>query len=518
MASLRGGQGGEWLRVDSEARDGLALGLAGLPATATPALFTNASMRPGASSLVGVGVPQRPRDERVRVIDSRHRTGPSHGLGRAGTGMHTDIAAVEASARRKAYVNIVLPLFIISVIAYLDRVNISYAALTMNAALGFDSRAFGLGAGIFFAGYFLFEIPGALIAERYSPRMWLARIMVTWGLVSALMAFMHTAWQFYLLRFLLGVAEASLYPVMYATCIPRWFPARGRARAIGLLLTSLQISAIIGAPLAGWLVGVPLFGFAGWQVLFLIEAVPAVLFGVIVIFWMADRPRDARWLTEAEKRFLTEQYEQEILAATSARAYTVWQALKDREVLKLCLTYFLWITGFWGFNYWMPTALKDVSGWSNAFIGQMFAVAMLISLLASAYTAHSSSTRNEKRWHGASHMFLAAFAVGAGGLVHAPWVYYIFLVLAAIGTYAPMAVWWAYPTTFLSGPAAAGAVGMINSVGNLGGFVGPYITGWVKQQSGSFTGAMLYLAGSLALAGILILTLKREPPGPQSPA
>lgn len=418
-------------------------------------------------------------------------------------------AAVEVSARRKAYLNIVLPLFLISVIAYIDRVNISYAALTMNAALGFDAQAFGLGAGIFFAGYFLFEIPGALIAERYSPRLWLARIMITWGLVSALMAFMQTTWQFYLLRFLLGVAEASLYPVMYACCIPRWFPARDRARAIGLLLTSLQISAIIGAPLAGWLVGVPLFGLQGWQALFLIEAVPAVLFGLVVPFWMADRPSEARWLTDAEKRFLTEQYERETAAQAATRKYSVWQALKDRTVLKLCLTYFLWITGFWGFNYWMPTTLKEVSGWSNAFIGQMFAVAMLISLAASAYTGHSSSLRNEKRWHGAFHMFLAAFAVAAGGLIHAPWPYYCLLVLTAVGTYAPMSVWWAYPTTFLSGPAAAGAVGMINSVGNLGGFVGPYVTGWAKQQTGSFTGAMWYLAASLALAGVLILTLDR---------
>ena len=423
------------------------------------------------------------------------------------------LAAIEASATRKAYLNIVLPLFIISVIAYIDRVNISYAALTMNADLGFDAQAFGLGAGVFFAGYFLFEIPGALIAERYSPRLWLARIMITWGLVSALMAFMQTTWQFYLLRFLLGVAEASLYPVMYASCIPRWFPARDRARAIALLLTSLQISAIIGAPLAGWLVDVPLFGLQGWQALFLIEALPAVAFGLIVPFWMADWPKDARWLTTEEQQVLTARYERDLLAQPSSRHYTVWQALTDRTVVKLSLTYFLWITGFWGFNYWMPTTLKEVSGWSNAFIGQMFAVAMLVSLAASAYTGHSSSLRNEKRWHGAFHMFLAAVAIGAGGLVHAPWPYYVLLVLTAIGTYAPMSVWWAYPTTFLSGPAAAGAVGLINSVGNLGGFVGPYVTGWARQQSGSFTGAMLYLSASLALAGVLILTLERQKSG-----
>jgi sugar phosphate permease len=414
------------------------------------------------------------------------------------------------SARRKAYRNIVLPLFLISVIAYIDRVNIGYAALTMNADLGFDSRVFGLGAGIFFAGYFLFEIPGALIAERYSPRLWLARIMITWGLISALMAFVRTPWQFYAVRFLLGVAEASLYPVIYASCIPRWFTAQDRARAIALLLTSLQVSGIIGAPLAGWLVGIHVGQLKGWQVLFLIEAVPAVVFGCIVVFWMADWPRDARWLTAAEKEFLSKQYERETAAKSSVRRFTVAQALADREVLKLCLTYFLWITGFWGFNYWMPTVLKDISGWSNAFVGQVVAVAMVVSLAASAYTGHSSSRRGEKRWHGAVHMFLAAIGVGAGAFVHNPWGYCFFMTLAAIGTYAPMAVWWSYPTTFLSGAAAAGAIGMINSVGNLGGFVGPYITGWIRQSTGSFVNAMVYLAVSLAAAGLLILTLRKD--------
>jgi ACS family tartrate transporter-like MFS transporter len=418
--------------------------------------------------------------------------------------------SVEASARRKAYLNVVLPLFLISIIAYVDRVNIGYAALTMNEDLGFDAQVFGLGAGIFFAGYFLFEIPGALVAERFSPRLWLARIMITWGVISALMAFMHRAWQFYLIRFLLGVAEASLYPVMYASCIPRWFPARDRARAIAVLLTSLQVSAIVGAPLAGWLIGVPILGLKGWQALFLIEAVPAVLFGMVVPFWMADWPREARWLTDAEKRFLTEQYEREVAAKASVRQYSVWEAFKDREVLKLCLTYFLWITGFWGFNYWMPTVLEEVSGWSSAFIGQVFAGAMVVSLVAAVYTGHSSSRRDEKRWHGALHMFLAAVGLGAGGFVHSPSLFCVFLLMAAVGTYAPMAVWWSYPTTFLSGAAAAGAVGLINSMGNLGGFVGPYVTGWVRQRSGSFTGALAYLAASLTLAGLLILTLERR--------
>jgi nitrate/nitrite transporter NarK len=322
------------------------------------------------------------------------------------------------------------------------------------------------------------------------------------------MAFMHTAWQFYLIRFLLGVAEASLYPVIYASCIPRWFAPQERARAIALLLTSLQFSGIIGAPLAGWLIRVPLLGLKGWQVLFLIEAVPAVLLGFVVVFWMADWPAEARWLTTEEKEFLAVQYERQ----TGVSRYSIAQALKNREVLKLCLTYFLWITGFWGFSYWMPTLLKEISNWSNAFIGQIVAAAMAVSLIASAYTGHSSSNHNEKRWHGAFHMFLAASGMVMAAFTHRPWLYFFFMLLTAIGTYAPMSVWWSYPTTFLSGSAAAGAVGMINSIGNLGGFAGPYITGWIRERTGSFAGAMVYLGFSLTAAGLLILTLKKQHP------
>ncbi len=421
-------------------------------------------------------------------------------------------SAVAESAKRKAYLNIVLPLFITSVIAYLDRVNIGYAALTMNKDLGFTAEMFGLGAGIFFAGYVLFEIPGALIAERYSPRIWLARIMISWGLVCGLMAFMHTAWQFYLIRFLLGAAEASLYPVIYASCIPRWFSARDRARALALLLTSLQISGIIGAPLAGWLVGVPLLGFKGWQVLFIIEALPAVLFGFIILFWMADWPRQAKWLTEEEKRFLAAQFERELAAKAAVKRYTVLQAFRDPEVVKLCAAYFLWITGFWGFNYWMPTVLKAVSGWSNIAIGALTVIPMSISLLAMLYIGHSSSKRNEKRWHGAIGLFIGAIGLGIGVFIKNPHVGFLFVILAAIGTYAPFGVWWSYPTAFLSGPAAAGAIGLINSCGNVGGFIGPYITGWIKQTTGSFVGAWVYLALSLTASGLLVLTFRKVLP------
>ncbi len=236
-----------------------------------------------------------------------------------------------ASLVRKKYLHIILPAFIGSVIAYLDRVNIAYAALTMNADLGFSAQVYGAGAGVFFIGYVMFEVPGAIIAERWSPRIWLSRILITWGIISCFMAFVQTPRQFYLVRFLLGAAEASFYPVIYASVIPRWFTPQERPQAIALMLTSLQISTILGAPLAGWLLGTAAFGLHGWQMLFLLESIPAVAFGVIILFVLADWPRDAPWLTEQEKEHLSTCFEQETAAKKAARHYTLWQALRDRD-------------------------------------------------------------------------------------------------------------------------------------------------------------------------------------------
>jgi MFS transporter, ACS family, tartrate transporter len=415
-----------------------------------------------------------------------------------------------AALNRKRALHVILPLFIGSVIAYLDRINIAYAALTMNRDLGFTAAMFGMGAGIFFAGYVLFEIPGALIAERWSPRLWLARIMVSWGIVSALMAFIHTGWQFYTVRFLLGAAEASFYPIAYASVIPRWYTPEERPAAIALMLTSLQVSAIIGSPLAGWLLGLNVMGVKGWQWLFITEAVPACLFGILLLFWLKDWPSQAKWLDEPERRYLTESFNRETEAKHKIRRYTVWEALANGEVLKLCGIYFLWITGFWGYNYWLPTVLQEASGWSTITIGWMIVIPMTLALLGMLGVGYSSARTGEKRWHGAIPMFLAALALFAGTWLKSPWLGFVSVCVAGIGVYSAFGVWWSYPTTFLAGAAAAGAVGLINSSGNVGGYVGPYLTGLVKSLTGSFQWAYLFLAVSLTLAGALMLTLKRR--------
>ncbi|MBN1594981.1 MFS transporter [candidate division FCPU426 bacterium] len=411
---------------------------------------------------------------------------------------------------RKRLLNIILPLFIGSVIAYLDRINIAYAALTMNADLGFTAAVFGMGAGIFFAGYVLFEIPGALIAERWSPRVWLARIMVTWGIVSLLMAFIHNQWQFYLVRFLLGAAEASFYPVAYASVIPRWYTPAERPRAIALMLASLQISAMIGSPLAGWMIGLRVFGLQGWQLLFILEAIPACLFGIILLFWIKDRPAQAGWLSAEEKAYLTDSFARETEAKNKIRRYTVLEALGTAEVIKLCCIYFLWITGFWGYNYWLPTVLKEASSWSAITIGWMIVIPMTLALVGMLFVGYSSSRTNEKRWHGAIPMFVAALAMLGGVWLKDSRLGFLAVCLAGAGVYSAFGVWWSYPTAFLAGAAAAGAVGLINSAGNIGGYVGPFLAGWLRTATGSFQWAFLFFAVSLALAGALMLTLKRR--------
>ena len=417
---------------------------------------------------------------------------------------------IQKRVERKAYRHIVLPLFIASILAFLDRVNVSYAALTMNQDLGFTAEVYGIGAGIFFAGYVIFEIPGALWAEKWSPSKWIARIMVTWGIVCMLMAFIENETQFFIYRFLLGACEASLYPVIYASVIPRWFLTADRPRAIALTLTSLQISVILGAPLAGWMVGVTLGSFAGWQSLFLLEGAITVIYGIVIFFWLKDDPEKVSWLNPEEKTFLRESLARETANKVSVQKYSVWQALTNPEVLKLCLIYFLWVTGFWGFGFWMPTVLKAASGWSNVAIGWLSVIPMVISLIAMVYIGNSSARTGEKRWHGASPLMIGSVGMLIGAFSSKSYIAYASVILAAVGVYGPFGVWWSYPTTFLTGAAAAGAIGMINSVGNIGGFIGPYSIGYLKDLTGNFSLAYIYLSGSLMLSALLMLTLKKK--------
>ena len=407
--------------------------------------------------------------------------------------------------------HIIFPVFLVSVIAFLDRVNIAYAGMTMTQQLDWlTPEVFGAGSGMFFLGYFFFEIPGSLVAARFDACKWIARIMFTWGLVCGLLAFMQNSWQFYLFRFLLGACEASLYPVIYAVLFPRWFLAKERAAAISLMLTSLLIAAIIGSPIAGILLEFRILGFEGWQCLFLIEAVPALVFTFVFLFWVKDRPDKVSYLTPLEKEYLNTTIAAEEAAKESVKKYTIWQSLTDKQVWRLCVIYFTWITGFWGFNFWMPQVLKGVSGWSPSLVGFAIIFPMGAVLIAQVLVGKSSSKTGEKRWHVAGCMFL-----GAVGLICAPFIHdgllsLIFVSITAIGVYAPMGTWWSVPTTFLAGAAAAGATALINSIANLGGYVGPYMLGVIKQNTGSTDGGYFALGAMLIISGLVMLTLPKK--------
>ncbi|RHA15897.1 MFS transporter [Megasphaera sp. AM44-1BH] len=407
--------------------------------------------------------------------------------------------------------HIIFPVFLVSVIAFLDRVNIAYAGMTMTQQLDWlTPEVFGAGSGMFFLGYFFFEIPGSLVAARFDACKWIARIMFTWGLVCGLLAFMQNSWQFYLFRFLLGACEASLYPVIYAVLFPRWFLAKERAAAISLMLTSLLIAAIIGSPIAGILLEFRILGFEGWQCLFLIEAVPALVFTFVFLFWVKDRPDKVSYLTPLEKEYLNTTIAAEEAAKESVKKYTIWQSLTDKQVWRLCVIYFTWITGFWGFNFWMPQVLKGVSGWSPSLVGFAIIFPMGAALIAQVLVGKSSSKTGEKRWHVAGCMFL-----GAVGLICAPFIHdgllsLIFVSITAIGVYAPMGTWWSVPTTFLTGAAAAGATALINSIANLGGYVGPYMLGVIKQNTGSTDGGYFALGAMLIISGLVMLTLPKK--------
>ncbi|WP_196605767.1 MFS transporter [Pectinatus haikarae] len=404
---------------------------------------------------------------------------------------------------------IILPVFLVSIIACVDRVNIAYAALTMTQDLNWITpEIFGTGAGIFFMGYLIFEIPGSLIAVKFSAAKWIARIMFSWGLVCILMAFMHTQFEFYLYRFLLGAAEASLYPVIYSVLFPRWFTAGERARATSLMLTSLLLSTIIGAPLAGFLLNTSFFGMHGWQELFILEAIPAILFAFFFLFCVKDRPEKVAWLSTEEKNYLIQAYEKEQSRLQSKKKYTVVQVFSDPKVLKLCFIYFMWVIGFWGFNFWMPTVLKGLSGWSTQLLGGAIAIPMIAALIVQLIIGHTSSTTGDKVWHVSGTLFIGAIGLGLSPFAANIYEALFLVCLSAIGIYAAMGVWWTIPTTFLTGPAAAASVALINSCGNLGGWVGPYMMGWIKTSTGSFNFGYFLMSGFMFIASITVLSIK----------
>ena len=397
------------------------------------------------------------------------------------------------------------------IIAFLDRVNVGYAALSMNKELGFSNAVYGLGAGIFFIGYFVMEVPGNLLMAKVGARLWIARILITWGLVSGLTALVTTPTEFYTVRFFLGMAEASFFPgIIYY--LGTWCRAQDQAKAVAYFMMSLPICNVVGGPISTYLLGVTWAGLAGWKWLFILEAIPAVILGIATPFYLTNRPSDAKWLANDERGWLMKVLEEENAKKVEKKKYTVMQAFGDRDVITLSFIYFFWVCGFYGVGMFLPILVKALSSSiSNQMVGYLVAVPYLFAFIAMYFVGKSSDRTGERRWHTVFGMMMGAVGL-AGSVLFANmsvFVSMIFFTVSVMGIYASFGPFWAIPNSFLTATAAAGAIAMINSIGNLGGFVGPYAMGYIRELTGSFNGGLLFLVACLIIAAGLLITLRK---------
>jgi D-galactonate transporter len=394
-------------------------------------------------------------------------------------------------------------------VAYLDRVNVGFAALTMNKDLGLSSSAFGFGAGIFFLAYFLFEVPSNLFLERVGARKWIARIMFTWGLISGGMAFATGEVSFFALRVALGIAEAGFFPgiIFFLTL---WFPAVYRARIIGYFMAAIPLSTVIGAPVSGLLLNMHgVMGLKGWQWLFLIEAVPALVLSVVVFFYLTDRPADAGWLAADERAWLVARLDQERRQREAVRDYSVSEALLNPKVLALSFVYFGAVATNYGLSFFLPQIVKAF-GVSNVQAGVIAALPYLVGVIAIVFWGRRSDRKLERRFHLAFPLFVAAMGIAASTVTDDPRLRMAAFSIAGFGIFGGLPVFWTFPTAFLSGPAAAGGIALINSIGNLAGFAGPYAMGVLKDWTGTYTVGLLTLSAAGLMAMVIVLLLPHD--------
>jgi MFS transporter, ACS family, tartrate transporter len=397
-----------------------------------------------------------------------------------------------------------LPLIVvIYFVAYMDRTNVSFASLSMNQDLGFTAYIYGWGAGIFFLGYFLFEVPSNVILEKIGARLWIARIMITWGIAAAVMAFVVGPVSFLTLRFLLGVAEAGFFPgmVLYFTY---WFPSKYRARVIAALFLAVPGANAITAVVSGALLQLDgILGLRGWQWLFILEAIPAILLAFAVLALMTDRPATAKWLEPQERDWLEGVLEAERSRKVKAHGeFTLYQALTNTTVLLLSSIYFTIVTATYGITFFLPPILKAL-GFSDFGTGLATALPYTIGTIGMLLWSWSSDRHNERRMH-----FVVACLLATVGLIAVGWFtgsYWAIMAMsfAAVGIYGAKPAFWPLPSAFLTGSAAAGGIALVNSIGNLGGFVGPYAVGWIKDATGSFEVGLYFLAACALASAVL---------------
>jgi len=416
---------------------------------------------------------------------------------------------LQSRAYSKVMWRLVPFLFLCYVVAYLDRVNVGFAKLQMLNDLKLSEASYGLGAGIFFIGYFIFEVPSNLILHRTGARRWIARIMVTWGLLSASMMFVTSETMFYVLRFFLGAAEAGFFPgiILYLTF---WFPSQQRGRIVALFMTAIAMSGVIGGPLSGWIMTsmAGINGWAGWQWLFLIEGLPSILMGVIVFLYLDDSIAQAKWLSPAEKDIL----HANIAADQKTQVHmTIGQTLKNPQVLMLSGLYFFFIMGLYGVSFWLPQLIKNLGVKDIMTVGLLSAIPYGVAAACMVLVGQSSDRHAERRWHLAVPASLGALGLVLSGVFgNQPVLGMLALTLGTAGILSVLPVFWTLPTAFLTGASAAAGIALVNSIGNLAGFLSPYMVGLIKDATGNTTLALYMLACSMAVGAILTFFVTRR--------
>jgi ACS family tartrate transporter-like MFS transporter len=415
---------------------------------------------------------------------------------------------LEEQAIRKITWRLIPFLMLLYFVAFIDRINVGFAALTMNKELGLTSQVFGLGSGIFFLGYFVFEVPSTVILHRVGARFWIGRVMITWGIVSVAMAFTRGPTSFYVLRFLLGLAEAGFFPgiILY---LSYWFPANHRSAVTAMFMAAAPAAGFIGSPISGALMQLNgLLGLRGWQWLFLVEGIPALVLGVITFRFLTDRPADAVWLTSDERNWLSQAILQEQAGIKDPRSHSAWRALTDWKVLTLSLAYFGTSAGLYTIGFWAPLIIRGL-GFSVFHVGLLLAIPNLIAVVGMVLWSRNSDRTGERYWHAAIACLIAAvgMAVVAGAGSSAT-LAITGLSLTAFGVSAAKPPLWILPTTFFAGTAAAASIGLINSLGTLGGFAGPYMIGATHGAGGTFSRGLYLVGGTLILSAVTIIVMR----------
>ncbi|MGK9063715.1 MFS transporter [Stutzerimonas chloritidismutans] len=423
--------------------------------------------------------------------------------------MTTESNSLEKTVVRKVTLRIIPFVFLLYIVSYLDRANIGYAALQMNAELALTSEAFGFISGIFFLGYFLFEVPSNVLLNRYGARVWIARILVTWGIIAAATAFAESAAQLYVLRFLLGVAEAGFFPgiIVYLTY---WFRSKELATTVALFTAAIPVSYIIGAPLSTWIMdNISWGGWSGWRWMLFLEGIPAVFLGVVCYFYLTDKPEQAKWLKPQERDWLLNELENDRKAKKNVKHFGVMKAMTNPKVLYLSFIYFVYQCGSLGIGYWMPQIIKGFSeSLSHTQIGLIAMVPYIVATFMMIGWSRSSDRHGERQLHSAIPLAVATAAMIGAGMFTDPIIAIAMISLALAGLYSFKSPFWALPTLFLSRTTAAVSIAVINSVGNLGGFFGPSMIGMVKESTNSTAIGLLFLSGLLAVACVMTLLMR----------